>query len=51
MTKVVHCKKEPYDVYIGRPRRGAILLLWVRMVREKKLYESTKSGCWSSQPY
>lgn len=19
MTKVVHCKKEPYDVYIGRP--------------------------------
>lgn len=20
-TKVVHCKKEPYDVYIGRPSR------------------------------
>lgn len=19
MTKVVHCKKDPYDVYIGRP--------------------------------
>jgi len=19
MTRVVHCKKEPYDVYIGRP--------------------------------
>lgn len=19
MTKVVHCKKEPYDIYIGRP--------------------------------
>lgn len=19
MTKVVHCKREPYDVYIGRP--------------------------------
>ena len=19
MTKIVHCKKEPYDVYIGRP--------------------------------
>lgn len=21
MTKVVHCKKEPYDVYIGRPSK------------------------------
>jgi hypothetical protein len=21
MSKVVHCKKEPYDVYIGRPSR------------------------------
>jgi len=21
MTRVVHCKKEPYDVYIGRPSR------------------------------
>lgn len=20
-TKVVHCKKEPYDIYIGRPGR------------------------------
>jgi len=20
-TKVVHCKKEPYDVYIGRPSK------------------------------
>jgi hypothetical protein len=20
-TKVVHCKKEPYDIYIGRPSR------------------------------
>ncbi len=21
MTRVVHCKKEPYDVYIGRPSK------------------------------
>jgi Domain of unknown function (DUF4326) len=21
MTKVVHCKKEPFDVYIGRPSK------------------------------
>ena len=21
MTKVVHCKKEPYDIYIGRPSK------------------------------
>ena len=21
MTKVVHCKREPYDVYIGRPSK------------------------------
>lgn len=21
MTRVVHCKKEPYDVYIGRPTK------------------------------
>lgn len=21
-TKVVHCKKEPFDIYIGRPARG-----------------------------
>ena len=21
LTKVVHCKKEPYDVYIGRPSK------------------------------
>lgn len=21
MTKIVHCKKEPYDVYIGRPSK------------------------------
>lgn len=21
MTRVVHCKQEPYDVYIGRPSR------------------------------
>jgi hypothetical protein len=21
MTKVVHCKKEPYDIYIGRPTK------------------------------
>jgi hypothetical protein len=21
MSKVVHCKKEPYDVYIGRPSK------------------------------
>jgi hypothetical protein len=20
--KVVHCRKEPYDIYIGRPRKG-----------------------------
>lgn len=21
MTRIVHCKKEPYDVYIGRPSK------------------------------
>jgi Domain of unknown function (DUF4326) len=21
-TRVVHCKREPYDIYIGRPNRG-----------------------------
>jgi hypothetical protein len=21
MTRVVHCKKEPYDIYIGRPSK------------------------------
>jgi len=21
MIKVVHCKKEPYDIYIGRPKK------------------------------
>ena len=21
MTKVVHCKKDPYDIYIGRPSK------------------------------
>ncbi len=21
MTKVVHCRREPYDIYIGRPSR------------------------------
>lgn len=21
MTKTVHCKKEPYDIYIGRPSK------------------------------
>lgn len=21
MTKIVHCKREPYDVYIGRPSK------------------------------
>ena len=28
MTKVVHCKKEAYDVYIGRPARGIAGSIW-----------------------
>lgn len=26
--KVVHCKREPYDVYIGRPARGIPGSIW-----------------------
>jgi hypothetical protein len=32
MTRVVHCKKEEYDVYIGRPSKWGIFalgLMWV----------------------
>lgn len=30
MTRVVHCQREPYDVYIGRamPRRGLARSKW-----------------------
>src|ERR1700739_1109100 len=27
-AKVVHCKKEPYDVYIGRPTHGIHGSIW-----------------------
>lgn len=25
MTRVVHCRREPYDIYIGRPSHGDVL--------------------------
>jgi hypothetical protein len=28
MTKVVHCKREAFDVYIGRPARGLKGSIW-----------------------
>jgi len=28
MEKVVHCKREKYDVYIGRPARGLLGSIW-----------------------
>ena len=28
MTTVVHCKEEPYDVYIGRPMQGFPISTW-----------------------
>ncbi len=28
MATVVHCKKEPYDIYIGRPHKGLAGSIW-----------------------
>lgn len=38
MTRVVHCKKEPYDVYIGRPSKwGNPYIIGVDGTREEVL--------------
>jgi hypothetical protein len=52
MKKVVHCKKENYDVYIGRPSKwgnpfthkndGKTLAKYVVNSREKAIYEYYK---------
>ena len=52
MKKVVHCKKEPYDVYIGRPSKwgnpfthkndGKTLAKYIVNSREEAVYEYYK---------
>jgi hypothetical protein len=41
MTRVVHCKKEPYDVYIGRPSKYGNPFTHIKD-------KQTKLGCWCS---
>lgn len=39
-TRVVHCKREPYDIYIGRPSKwGNPFLLWEEQDRAKVLIQ------------
>lgn len=53
MTKVVHCKKEPYDVYIGRPSKWGnpfthikinTPLLSFKLKQEKRLLKHIENG-------
>lgn len=47
MTKVVHCKKEPFDVYIGRPSKwGNPFIIGLNGSREEvvKQYEEWLLG-------
>lgn len=52
-TKVVHCKREKYDVYIGRPSifgntfvigKGAIALDWREFQEKLKEIRARKPG-------
>ena len=48
-ARVVHCKKEPYDIYIGRPSKwGNPFVLGVHGDRDRELYEEWLLGIVSS---
>jgi hypothetical protein len=55
-TKVVHCKREPYDVYIGRPSKwGNPFVIGVDGTREQviQLYEDyirASAHLWAAIP-
>jgi len=47
MTKVVHCKKEPYDIYIGRPSKWGNPFMIGRDGNREEVIEKYKDYFWS----